>query len=91
MARFVPIVRTFAPFVAGIGRMPYRRFVAYNMAGAVAWVGLCLCAGYFFGNLPFVKENFGVVVLAIIAVSLLPAIAEWLRYRRSLVAADALN
>jgi len=82
LARFVPIVRTFAPFVAGAARMPYRQFLVYNVAGAVAWVGGCLLAGYVFGNLPFVKDHFGLVVLAIVVVSLLPAGAEYLKHRR---------
>lgn len=83
IARFVPIVRTFAPFVAGAGEMSYRRFMAYNVVGAVLWVGLCALAGYFFGNLPFVKKNFSVVILAIIVVSILPAVFEvWREMRR---------
>jgi membrane-associated protein len=81
IARFVPIVRTFAPFVAGIGAMRYARFAAYNVAGGVLWVAVCLGAGYFFGNLPFVRNNFSVVILAIIAVSILPALVEYLRHR----------
>ena len=81
IARFVPIVRTFAPFVAGIGAMSYPRFLAYNVLGGVLWVAVCLAAGYFFGNLPFVKQNFSVVILAIIFVSVLPAVVEYLRHR----------
>jgi len=81
IARFVPIVRTFAPFVAGIGAMSYPRFLTYNVLGGVLWVAVCLAAGYFFGNLPFVKKNFSVVILAIIFVSVLPAIVEYLRHR----------
>ena len=72
MARFVPIVRTFAPFVGGIGKMEYRTFAIYNVVGAVAWVCVCAIAGYFFGNIPIVKKNFEFVVLGIIAVSVLP-------------------
>jgi membrane-associated protein len=83
MARFVPIVRTLAPFVAGLGRMSYGHFMSYNAVGGVLWVTLCTVAGYFFGNLPFVKDNFSIVVLAIIAVSLLPAVWEIVRARRS--------
>jgi membrane-associated protein len=81
IARFVPIVRTFAPFVAGVGSMSYGRFFTYNVVGGVLWVTICLFAGFFFGNLPFVKANFSVVILAIIAISLLPAIVEIVRHR----------
>ena len=72
LARFAPIIRTFAPFVAGIGAMVYPRFLAYSVAGAICWVGSCLLAGYAFGNIPVVKNNFSLVVLGIVAVSLLP-------------------
>jgi membrane-associated protein len=82
IARFVPIVRTFAPFVAGIGAMSYPRFLAYNVFGGVLWVAVCVFAGYFFGNLPFVKKNFTLVILAIIVISVLPAVVEYLRHRR---------
>ena len=82
IARFVPIVRTFAPFVAGVGEMSYRRFMAYNVIGGLGWVTICLLAGYFFGNLPFVRNNFSLVALAIIVVSLLPAVFEVWRERR---------
>jgi membrane-associated protein len=81
IARFVPIVRTFAPFVAGIGSMTYARFLAYNVVGGVLWVAICLGAGYFFGNLPFVKKNFSLVILAIIVISVLPAVFEYLKHR----------
>jgi membrane-associated protein len=81
IARFVPIVRTFAPFVAGIGRMAYRRFFFYNVAGGIAWVGGLVGAGYWFGNLPAVRENFSLVILMIIVLSILPAIVEALRTR----------
>jgi membrane-associated protein len=81
IARFVPIVRTFAPFVAGMGSMSYGRFVLYNIVGAAIWVGVCVTAGYFFGNLPFVRRNFSLVVLAIIAVSLVPAVVEFVNHR----------
>ena len=83
LARFVPIVRTFAPFVAGVGTMSYRRFLAYNVFGALVWVGLFLAAGYLFGNLPFVKRNFSKVILAIIVVSVLPIVWEWWKHRRA--------
>jgi membrane-associated protein len=82
IARFVPIVRTFAPFVAGVGSMTYWRFASYNIIGGVAWVTICLFAGYAFGNLPIVKENFTLVLLAIIFVSLLPGLFEFLRQRQ---------
>jgi membrane-associated protein len=84
IARFVPIVRTFAPFVAGLGTMSYGRFMAYNAVGGAAWVLLCTLAGYLFGNLPFVRQNFSLVVLAIIFLSLLPAVWElWQARKRS--------
>ncbi|HTS87828.1 MAG TPA: DedA family protein [Gemmatimonadales bacterium] len=79
LARFLPILRTFAPFVAGVGEMPYLRFLAYSIAGSLAWVGLFVGAGYFFGNLPLVRDHFSVVVMGIIAVSLLPMAVEVLR------------
>jgi membrane-associated protein len=82
LARFVPIVRTFAPFVAGIGTMAYMRFAAYNVLGGMAWVAVCLGGGYAFGNITFVKNNFSVVILAIVAVSMLPFLVEYLRHRR---------
>jgi membrane-associated protein len=83
LARFVPIVRTFVPFVAGGANMTYRTFAFYNVTGAILWVGLCAFAGYLFGNIPVVKENFELVVLGIIAVSLLPLAYELLKARRS--------
>jgi membrane-associated protein len=81
IARFVPIVRTFAPFVAGIGEMSYARFLAYNVTGGILWVSVCLFSGYFFGNLPLVKQNFSFVVIAIVFISLQPAVIEYLRDR----------
>ena len=83
IARFVPIIRTYAPFVAGIGHMPYRKFLSFNVGGAVLWVGLLAYAGYFFGNLPVVRNNLTLVILGIIFVSLLPGIVELLRARRT--------
>jgi membrane-associated protein len=81
LSRFMPIVRTFAPFVAGIGRMPQWRFQGFNLAGAAAWVALFLFGGFGFGNLPWVKSNFGIVTLAVVAVSLLPLAVVGLRRR----------
>lgn len=77
IARFVPIVRTFAPFVAGVGRMTYRHFATYNVIGAIVWVGSLISAGFFFGELPFVKKNFELVIVAIIIFSVLPGVYEW--------------
>jgi len=82
MARFVPIVRTFVPFVAGVAAMSYPSFAFYNVAGAVAWVGLCVGSGYVFGNVPIVQDNFSLVALGIVAVSMLPMLVEYLRHRR---------
>jgi len=81
IARFVPFVRTFAPFVAGLGTMTYGRFLAYNVIGGLLWVGICVAAGYLFGGLPIVQNNFSLVVLAIVVVSLIPAVVEFLRAR----------
>lgn len=86
IARFVPIIRTFAPFVAGAGRMDYRYFLLYNITGAIAWTALFLYGGYFFGNLPIVKRNFSLVILVIIILSILPGIIEYWRQRRATVA-----
>lgn len=82
IARFVPIIRSFAPFVAGIGRMSYGRFLAYNVVGGVGWVVLLVGAGYFFGNIPLVRKNFSLAILAIIAISTVPIVTEFLRHRK---------
>jgi membrane-associated protein len=81
IARFIPIIRTFAPFVAGVGAMTYPKFISYNVIGGVAWVALFTFGGYFFGNLTFVQENFSFVIIAIIFISILPAIIEFIRGR----------
>jgi len=83
IARFVPIVRTFAPFVAGVGQMDYARFLKYNVLGGIVWVVGFVFAGHFFGNQPIVKENFTLVILAIIALSVAPAVVEFVRARRA--------
>lgn len=82
IARFVPIIRTFAPFVAGIGRMSYGRFLSYNIIGGIVWVGLFVFGGYFFGNVPFIKRNFSLVIIAIILISLMPVAHELWRQKR---------
>jgi len=82
LARFVPVIRTFAPFVAGIGRMSYGYFIVYNIIGGAAWVSICSIAGYWFGNIPLVKQNFELVILGIVLISLLPIILEIIKSRR---------
>ena len=82
LARFVPIVRTFAPFVAGIGRMSYPAFISYNIFGGIVWVALFTFAGYFFGNIPFIKHNFSIVVMAIVLISIVPMVVEAVKARR---------
>jgi membrane-associated protein len=89
IARFLPIVRTFAPFVAGMGRMGYPRFFSYNVVGGVAWVALFTWAGYFFANIPFVKNHFPLVILGIVLVSVIPTAAELIRRRRKAAATAA--
>jgi len=81
IARFIPIIRTFAPFVAGIGRMPYFRFIGFSFLGSILWVGVFVMGGYFFGNLPVVKNNFTIVIFAIILISIMPGIIEYIRHK----------
>ncbi len=81
IARFVPIIRTFAPFVAGIGSMTYSRFIAYNVVGGIAWILIFTLGGYFFGNIPIVKRNFTLVIIAIIIISVMPGVIEFFRQR----------
>ncbi len=84
LARFVPIIRTFAPFVAGVGRMPYLIFLAFSSLGSALWVPLCIGAGYVFGNLALVKNNFSLVILAIVAISVLPMLFTFIKEKRRL-------
>lgn len=81
MARFIPIIRTFAPFVAGVGTMSYWRFLLFNLCGALLWVGIVLSGGYFFGNLPIVRDNFTLVIFAIIGISIAPGVLGYLKQR----------
>ena len=83
IARFIPIIRTFAPFVAGIGSMAYFKFISYNIIGGIAWVAIFIFGGYFFGNLPFVRSNFSIVIIAIVLISVLPAVFEFFRGRKN--------
>ena len=82
IARFIPIIRTFAPFVAGIGRMSYFRFALYNVLGGIFWVPIFIYMGYFLGNLPIIKENFSLMIVAIIIISFIPAIIEYFKHRQ---------
>lgn len=84
LARFIPIIRTFAPFVAGIGAMTYWKFITYNVMGAITWVGLFIFGGYFFGNIPLVRNHFEIVIFTIIAISFIPAVVEFLNARREM-------
>ncbi len=83
IGRFVPIIRTFAPFLAGVAQMPYRRFLAYNVVGGVLWIASLVYAGYLFGNIPWVKNNLTLIVIGIVVVSLIPAVTTFLRERRA--------
>ncbi len=87
LARFIPIVRTYAPFVAGASRMDYPRFLSFNIIGGVAWITLFLFAGYFFGNIPVIQRNFEYVVIVIILLSVVPVLIEWIKHRRERAAA----
>jgi membrane-associated protein len=88
LARFVPIVRTFAPFVAGISNMRYGYFLTYNVVGGILWTTLFIWAGYFFGGLPYVEKNFSIIIIAIILISVLPAVIEIIKNRRGKIAAS---
>lgn len=83
LGRFMPIIRTFAPFVAGVGTMHYTRFLAYNLIGSIAWVCLFLLSGYYFGNIPTIKQNFHIVIITIVLISLLPIVIEYIKERKN--------
>lgn len=91
ITRFIPILRTFAPFVAGVGSMTFGRFSVYNITGGVLWVGLFIYGGYFFGNIPLVKNNFSIVTIAIILISILPAVIEFIRQKRRTIKPEKSN
>lgn len=83
IARFVPIIRTFAPFVAGVGAMTYSKFILYNVVGGVLWIAIFLFLGYFFGNIPFIKNNFSLTIIVIVLISVLPGVIEYFRHRKN--------
>jgi len=89
IARFMPIIRTFAPFVAGVGSMNYARFIKYNVVGGLAWIWIFIVGGFLFGNIPVVKRNFTLVIMVIIVISVLPGIVEFIRHRRASASASA--
>jgi membrane-associated protein len=89
LGRFIPIIRTFVPFVAGVGKMNYTRFLLFNVIGGVMWVGLFVFAGYFFGGIDFVKNNFSVVIIVIVIISIVPIFIEWFRSKRRKKLANA--
>jgi membrane-associated protein len=91
IARFAPIIRTFAPFVAGVGSMTFRRFISFSVVGAILWVSIFLFAGHYFGNLPAVKTNFHIVIVAIVLISLLPIVIEFIKARRAAKAGEAAH
>jgi len=84
LARFIPIIRTFAPFVAGVSKMSYGYFITWNVVGGITWVAVFTLAGYFFGNIPFVQNNFELVIVAIIVISVIPAVVEWWKARKAM-------
>lgn len=83
IARFIPIVRTFTPFIAGIGKMPFRRFIAYSIIGGISWISIFTLSGFFFGNIPIIKKNFHYVIFAIIFISFVPAVYEYIKEKRT--------
>ncbi|MES2766192.1 MAG: DedA family protein [Bacteroidota bacterium] len=87
LARFIPLIRTFAPFVAGVGKMDYKKFIMFNVVGGISWIGIFLALGYFFGNLPIVKKYFTLVIVAIIIISLIPPVWEYIKHKREAKAA----